>query len=156
MGGCVWHLEPAVSAGRERPAGDGGLHVPAPRSPIAEQNKYQPFARLESRRWSPRSPRDRNAPPGTAVSTGRRFVRAPGNLDMPAGDGGLHGSAFCSRARHLETRHAPRIWRPRSSAGNGAWMENDPAGDGGLHGAAFRSLAMHLDMPAGDGGLQAS
>ena len=31
-------LEPAVSAGRERPAGDGGPHVAARRSPIADQN----------------------------------------------------------------------------------------------------------------------
>ena len=71
MGGCVWNLEPAVSAGRERPAGeerpagDGGLHAAVRRSPIADQNAFQSGVRPS--RVGTLEP---------AVSAGNGFLRA--------------------------------------------------------------------------------
>ena len=75
MGGCVWNLEPAVSAGRERPAGTA---VPTLRPGVRRlriRMRFNPvFARRGSGRWSPRSPRETDS---CGQGTTRRGRRSP-------------------------------------------------------------------------------
>ncbi len=79
MGGCVWNLEPAVSAGREQPAGDGGLHVPVRCSPIADQNAFQ----SDVRPW-----RVGNLEPAVSAGNGLRGQRSPQAGNGPPGTAG--------------------------------------------------------------------
>ena len=142
MGGCVWNLEPAVSAGREQPAGDGGLHVAVRRSPIEDQNAL---------RRSPVAGREPGARGLRGQGTARRGRRSPRSGPVFADCGSecvsIRRSPVAGRepgARGLRGQRSPRA---TVSAGR-----ERPAGDGGLQTETRRSpvnksLHRHLAHP---------